>query len=393
MQREASHSQSDKIEIRPVTSRRELRTFITLPRLLYKNMKGFVAPFDMEQEGLLDPRKAAIFRHADIQYFLAWRGKTPVGRIAAILDQRAIEYWQTKIGQFGALDCVPDSLIVAALLQAAENWLIDRGAVRVRGPVTLSGNGETGCMVEGQETPPMVAMPWHPPQLSRLIEKNGYEKTEDLLSYSLEITPEIEEHFPVPGGMQIGKGRLKSITTRSLSKKEIVAQSEILRKLYNDAWAHKYNFVPMQDYEMQAMVKQIKPLLRPEHYVQIDQNGEPVAMAMVIPNIYDITADLGGAPSLSGWLRFAHRLFTHRFKSARVILLGVSSKLRGTILGSLLPSLAIRELMQRSKKQPYRWVELGWIQESDTGMRSLAEALVPHPHKRHRLYEKPLVKR
>lgn len=313
-----------------------------------------------------------------------------MGRIAAIIDRRAIEYWQENVGQFGAFDALPEADITEPLLKAAEDWLLDRGAVCVRGPVTLSGNAETGCMIEGQETPPMVAMPWHPVGLGTLIEQGGYKKTQDLLSYSLELTPDIEERFKVPEGLKFGEGRLKTITARSLSKKEIVSQSEILRRLYNDAWAHKYNFVPMQDYEMQAMVKEIKPLLRPEHYVQIDQDGEPVAMAMVIPNIYDITSDLGGAPSPLGWIKFVYRLVKHRFTSARVILLGVSSKLRGTILGSLLPSLAIRELMQRGKSLPYKWVELGWIQESDTGMKNLAESLVPHPHKRHRIFEKPL---
>lgn len=141
---------------------------------------------------------------------------------------------------------------------------------------------------------------------------------------------------------------------------------------------------------MSAMIEQIKPLLRPEHYVQIDQNGEPVAMAMVLPNLYDIAGDLGGAPSPLGWIRLGYRLATHKFRSARVILLGVSSKLRGTMLGSLLPSLAIVELMRRGHTLPYKWVELGWVLENDTGMRNLAESLVPHPHKTHRLYEKTL---
>lgn len=33
------------------------------------------------------------------------------------------------------------------------------------------------------------------------------------------------------------------------------------------------------------MIKALRPVLRPEHFVQIDQNGAPVAMALVVPNI------------------------------------------------------------------------------------------------------------
>lgn len=390
MQCEAPNSQSAEVDVRPVTTRGDLRRFITLPRHIYKGMEGFVSPLDMEQRHLLSPREAPVFRHAEIQYFLAWRGDRPVGRIAAIVDLKAIEHWQEVIGQFGALDALPELPIVSALLQAAEEWLKKRQISKVRGPVTLSGNAETGTMVKGQQSAPMIAIPWHPKGLDELIRLSGYEKAQDLLSYRLDLDESTEDNFKVPGNLRLGEGRLSSITTRDLSKKEITAQGEVLRKLYNDAWSHKYNFVPMQDYEMSAMIDQIKPLLRPEHYVQIDQNGEPVAMAMVLPNLYDIAGDLGGAPSPLGWIRLGYRLATHKFRSARVILLGVSSKLRGTMLGSLLPSLAIVELMRRGHTLPYKWVELGWVLESDSGMRNLAESLVPHPHKTHRLYEKTL---
>ena len=391
MQCEAPNSQSTKVDVRPVTTRGDLRRFITLPRHIYKGMEGFVPPLDMEQRHLLSPKESPVFRHAEIQYFLAWHGDRPVGRIAAIVDHKAIEHWQEVIGQFGALDAIPKMEVVSALLQAVEKWFHKRQISKVRGPVTLSGNAESGTMVEGQCSAPMIAIPWHPKGLDALIRKCGYEKAQDLLSYRLELDGSMEERFRVPGDMRLGEGRLSKITTRNLSKKEITAQGEVLRKLYNDAWSHKYNFVPMQDYEMTAMIEQIKPLLRPEHYVQIDQNGEPVAMAMVLPNLYDIAGDLGGAPSPLGWLRLGYRLATHRFHSARVILLGVSSKMRGTILGSLLPSFAIVELMRRGNTLPYKWVELGWVLESDVAMRNLAESLVPHPHKTHRLYEKTLL--
>ncbi|MUG04667.1 hypothetical protein GM556_03785 [Bombella sp. ESL0378] len=390
MQCEASNPQSGEIDVRPVVTRGDLRRFITLPRHIYKGMTGFVSPLDMEQRHLLNPKESPVFRHAEIQYFLAWRDGKPVGRIAAIVDLKAIEHWQEVIGQFGALDALPESPIVSALLQKVEEWLQKRQISKVRGPVTLSGNAETGTMVDGQCSAPMIAIPWHPKGLDEFIRQAGYKKTQDLLSYRLELGDNTEERFKVPGNLKLGEGRLSSITTRNLSKKEITTQGEVLRKLYNDAWSHKYNFVPMQDYEMTAMIEQIKPLLRPEHYVQIDQNGEPVAMAMVLPNLYDIAGDLGGAPSPLGWVRLGYRLATHKFHSARVILLGVTSKLRGTMLGSLLPSLAIVELMRRGHNLPYTWVELGWVLESDTGMRNLAESLVPHPHKRHRLYEKEL---
>ncbi|GBR47763.1 hypothetical protein [Neokomagataea thailandica] len=380
-------SPPDSLVIRPVVNKRHIQKFITLPRRLYMGMAGYVAPLDMEQNDLLNPRKSAVFRHARIRYFMAWRGKTPVGRIAAIVDHRALEHWGQAVGSFAALDCVPEQAVVTALLAAAKAWLIQQGMQVMRGPVTLSGNGESGLMIDGQDQAPMVGMSWHPKALGKLFEAAGLVKTEDLLSYRLELDEHTEEKFRVPGDLKIGEGRLGAISVARLSRSQIASQGEVLRQLYNDAWDKKYNFVPLQDYEMAAMIAQLKLVLKPEHYVQIDQDGVPVAMALVVPNVFDIAGDLNGSPSPLGWVRLASRLLQHRFQSARVILLGVTRRLQGTMLGALLPSLAIAELLRRRHALPYRWVELGWIQESDTGMKNLAEAIVPEPYKRHRLYE------
>jgi len=388
----ASQSGQDdsRIEIRPVSGKRELKLFITLPCYLYAGREGFVAPLTLEQNDLLHPKRAAIFRHASIQYFLAWCGDVPVGRIAAIVDFVAIEHWKQKIGYFGALDALPGSGTAALLLQAAQDWLREQGMSRMRGPLTLSCNGESGLMIEGFQEPAMIALPWHPPGLGDEIEAAGLSKAMDLLSYRLDLSDAAETAHAIPGGMKIGEGALSAISVSSLSKRQIAANGEVLRKLYNDGWEKTWNFVPLQSYEMTALISQLKPLLRPEHYVQINQDGAPVAMALVVPNLHDISYDLNGAPSLLGWVKLGQRLLRHKFTSARVILLGVSSALEGTLLGALVPGLAIAELLRRGRHLPYHSVELGWVLETNLGMRRLIERLVPEPNKRHRVYEKDI---
>ena len=46
----------------------------------------------------------------------------------------------------------------AALFAAAEGWLRERGKTRVLGPFNLSINEETGLLVDGFDTPPMLLM-------------------------------------------------------------------------------------------------------------------------------------------------------------------------------------------------------------------------------------------
>ena len=142
---------------------------------------------------------------------------------------------------------------------------------------------------------------------------------------------------------------------------------------------------------MAFLIKELKPIFKPENYVLVEQNQKPVAVAMVVPNIYDLMQhDVGPAPSLLGWAKLAFRITTHRFRSARFILLGISHSLKGTALGALMPALVIEELFNRGKILPYRMIELGWILETNKPMRNLIERITPTPCKTYRIFEKDL---
>jgi hypothetical protein len=71
------------VEIRPVTSRRDMGVFIALPWRLYRDEPNWVAPLRMDLKKRLDQKRNPFFKHAEAQYFLAWRGRRAVGRISA----------------------------------------------------------------------------------------------------------------------------------------------------------------------------------------------------------------------------------------------------------------------------------------------------------------------
>ena len=372
----------------PVKTRVQMRQFLRLPRILYRAMPGFVTPLDLERRGLLHPKAASFFKHGRAQYFLASRGRELVGRISAQVDPVAVEQWGEPVGLFGALDATNDPAVVAALLSAAEAWLRAEGMTAMRGPYTPSPNSESGLLVEGQQERAMLLSPWHPPYLGGLVEGAGLRKVRDLFAYELEVGPAAEAALPVP------RARLSAtasgLTVRSLRPKHLAEDAAIMGRLYNDAWHDNWGFVPITDADVAAMVRELKPVIRPEHLVMVERDGEPVGFILVLPNLYDIVGDLGGNPTPAGWVRLATRLLRYRFRSGRVILLGVARSLRGTTLGAIMPSLIIAELMRRGRTMPFRTVELGWILEDNMRMRRLIERLSPRPNKVFRLYERRL---
>src|SRR4029077_1070830 len=96
----------------------------------------------------------------------------------------------------GCLDAIDDDAVVAGLTRAAEEWLRQRGALQMHGPFSPSINSESGLLVEGLREIPMIAVPWHPSYLGPSLERQGYAKARDLISYRYDVSERDREAEP-----------------------------------------------------------------------------------------------------------------------------------------------------------------------------------------------------
>jgi GNAT superfamily N-acetyltransferase len=88
----------------------------------------------------------------DVATFLAWRGREPVGRVAAVVNRSHNEFHHDRTGFFGLFESIDDQGVADALLAAAEAWLAERGMTSAQGPMNLSTNEEIcspGVLIEG----------------------------------------------------------------------------------------------------------------------------------------------------------------------------------------------------------------------------------------------------
>ncbi|MGZ5308147.1 MAG: hypothetical protein ACXWDP_03035, partial [Solirubrobacterales bacterium] len=123
--------------------------FIKLPFRIHKDHPQWVPPLILDRRQHLSRKKNPYFEHAEAEYFLAWRGGRPVGRISAQVDQRWDEYQRGRDGMFGFFECEDDPEAAAALFQAATGWLAERGRERILGPMDFTLNDESGLLVDG----------------------------------------------------------------------------------------------------------------------------------------------------------------------------------------------------------------------------------------------------
>lgn len=373
------------IEIREVSGKQALKTFIKVPWSVYKDDPNWVPPLIAERKEAFSP-KQPFFKHADWCAWIAYRDGQPVGRISAQIDHLHQQQYDNKTGFFGLIEAPDDDAVFKALFETAENWLRVQGMKQVIGPFNLGINQEVGILVDGFDTPPYVMMGHSPRYYDAAIERCGYQQAQDLLAYELD-----NNTLTIPRVMQALINRsAKRVNVRCLNRKEKEAELEIMRDIFNDAWENNWNFVPFTREEFRAIGKELLMLL-PEDFIQVAEiDGEPAAFNVLIPNINEAIADLDGRLFPFGWARLLWRLKVGFPKTARVALMGVRQKYQNTRFGPALAYMVIKAAMDAGTGRGLKRCEMSWILDHNHGVRNIIESIGGEVTKRYRMYEKDL---
>lgn len=375
-----------KVTIRPVRTRRELKRFVKVPFHLHRDSPQWVPPLIFDRMQFLNRAKNPYFEHAEAEYFLAERDGEPVGRITAQVDERWDEHQGGSDGMFGFFETVDDAEVARALLGAAEEWLGERGRMRLLGPMDFTTNDELGILIEGYELRPMILQPWHPPYYRELLDGLGYGKAMDLLMWHLELgeLAEGDQFAPEIHAAATKALRDEGIEIRNIDKGNLAAEMRRFAEVYNEAWADNWGFVPATDAEIEFHAKLLKQVLDEDWAFIAERGDETVGVALSLPDINQVLARMGGRLLPFGWLKFLRG--RPKIDRIRVLALGVKHDLRhsGVAAGLYLKHL------ENASPDGVPAGETGWILETNGPMNRAMEGMGGTVVKRYRVYEKAL---
>ena len=374
------------LEIIPVSSSKELERFVRLPMRLNAKDPAYVPSLIMERLEALTPKTNPFFQHAEVQLFLAVKDGRDVGRISAQIDALSPQDPKAPAGHFGMIAAEDDPEVFAALVRAAEDWLKARGKTRVLGPFNLSINEETGLLVDGFDTPPMLLMGHDQPYVAGRLEEQGYAKVKDVYAYIVDTkTP-----MPKAAADRVARAAPAGITLRKLDFKKYDQEIGVMTEIMNDAWSDNWGFTPTTEAETRQLAKSLKPVVNGDLVWFATIDGEEAGFAVCLPNVNEAIRDLGGKLLPFGFIKLLWRLKVSGLKTGRVPLMGVRRKFAHGFRGMILPFLLIDAMRREALKAGIERVEMSWILEDNKPMRAIIESAGSERYKTYRVYQRAL---
>ena len=371
------------IDIVPVTSRRDRRDFLNLPRRIYANDPVWVEPLRIELSRRLSPKHNSYLRHNEATLLLAYRDGEVVGRISAQIDRLANPGSAPLIGNFGLYESIDDADVAAALFAAAENWLRARGAQKMVGPYNFRlEDPAPGFLSHGFDERPTFMMPYSKPYYLEQARAAGLTPIMQLNSYA--VTK--ERPLPAEFLQRADDARqISGMAVRSFNMSQLNNEAEILRGIFNESLKDNWGHVPMTSAQARGMARNLKQIADPRIVLIAEVAGRPIGAVINLPNLNDILHDCRGQLFPKGLYRLLCR--RRDIRGLRGYALAILPEYQGRGVGCLL----VTESWARGEAAGYTYGEITWILGSNAHMNELARGFGGQEAKRYCLMEKSLV--
>lgn len=374
------------VTIKKVATSKELRTFAEFPNVLYKGNPYYVPTLVPDDVATFSKDRNAAFDFCDADFFLAYKDGKTVGRVAAILNPRAIAKWNKNAVRFGWIDFIDDREVSSALLKTVEEWGRERGTTEIEGPLGFTDFDTEGMLVDGYDQLGTMVTFYHHPYYKEHLEALGYVKATDWVEFRMAIPEELPEKYGRYSRLLLEKYNLR---IRKYSRREI-KKYDVGHKLFhliNHTYCDLYGYSELSERQIDQYVKLYLGLLDLNLVSFIvDENEDIVAFGVMIPSMSKALQKAGGKYFPFGWFHLARALVFKKTDTVDMLLIAVRRDMRKQGL----PALVIYDLHPRLRRMGFKWCESNPELEDNVKVQNLWSIFDPVQHKRRRIYTKDI---
>ena len=371
----------NELSVRPVQSPAERQIFLTFPWRIFKGDPLWVPPLLPDWSERIDPARGVFFRRGEAEFWIAWRGKEPVGTICAAEDRQANADRRARECVFGFFNFIEDYSVMQALLNSASQWAAARRLDTLTGPFNLDYEDGYGILVEGRDRPPTLMCGHTPPYYLDFYERRGLQPARgDNLAFALDITAE------TPALQDLGRmaERVRArgrFTVRPADMAHWETELEQVTELLNRSLAHLPDFRRWPHEVVLSSLAPFRKIANPELVLFAEDAGKIVGWLPGLPNLNEVFIHVNGLRHAWDYLSLAWNL------RRRTECLTVKSVLvLPEYWGSGVAILLMAEMIQRARDRGYTWIDASLTSEDNPRTPALAARLGAKRYKRYRVY-------
>ncbi len=191
---------------------------------------------------------------------------------------------EIKHCRFFHFDCEDRLDVARHMITTIEQWGRSRGMHQLTGPFGFSDKDPQGLQIEGFEHLPVIAAPCNPPYLPQLLNRMGFEKEVDCVSYSIPVPDSIPEMYQ--------RIALRCLKNRNLKVARISNRWQLRKYIYpvlelvNASFRNIYGFNLMSHEEMKNLAFKFLLFLDPRFCIIVtDRQQRPIGFMVGIPDI------------------------------------------------------------------------------------------------------------
>jgi hypothetical protein len=378
------------ITIKKVETKEDLKAFIEFHYDLYEGNEYDVPNLYSDEVNTLSKEKNAAFDFCVANYYLAIRENKVVGRVAAIINNRANEKWNQKRVRFGWIDFIEDKEVLEALLKAVEDFGKAHGMNEIVGPLGFTDMDPEGMLTWGFDQLGTMPTIYNYDYYPRLLESlPGYEVDNKYVEYKLFVPDTVPEKYAKIAEMIQNRYNLR---IKKLTKKDIFegGYGKKIFELINSTYKDLYGFSELSEKQIDQYINMYFPFADLSLITLVEDasaDNKLVGIGITLPSLSEALQKCKkGRLFPFGWFHLLRAIKFHKTKIVDLLLIGVLPEYRMKGVNALI----FADLIPRYQAYGFEWGETQVEMETNTNVQSQWETLNPVMHKRRNCYKKVL---
>ena len=381
-------SRSD-IHVVEVTTSKQRKAFVDFFYDLYRDSPYAVPYLYLAEKLTLKPGSNPAFEFCEAQCFLAYNDGKVVGRVAAIINNRANDYWKREMARFGWFDFVDDPKVSEALLLAVEKWGKGKGMTEIAGPFGFEDMDREGMLVDGFDELSSMYVNYNYPYYPKHMDRLGYRKDNDYVEYRIKVPEVTPEKFARTAKLIKTRYHLEE---RKFSHREMTkgGKARELFNILNITYGNLYGYSQLSTEQIDTITNnyiKLADLNLVTCVVDTEKDDKMVGFGVSFPSFSEALRHTRNGHLLPfGWWHLLKVMKWHKTPTVDLLLIGVLPEYR--VKGA--NAIIFNDLISWYRRYGFKYAVTGPQMETNKGVLSQWQYLESEEIRRHRIYVKDI---